>query len=262
MLLKDKTAVIYGGAGAVGAATATVFAREGARLFLAGRTRSKLERVAAGIRTTGGAVEIAQVDVLDTDAVQSHADAVARQCDAIDIALNAVSFAHDQGTKLPALSLEMFMSPVHQFLRALFNTSKAAASHMRKGSVILTMSAPSGRLTVPGHLGHSVSCAGIEAFSRLLAADLAPNVRVVCLRPHAIGDAPAAGSYTGPLITPKAEAAGITLEDWMAGAARATMLQRLPTLSEVAETAAFLASSRAGAITAATVNLSSGAITD
>jgi NAD(P)-dependent dehydrogenase (short-subunit alcohol dehydrogenase family) len=45
MLLKDKTAVIYGGGGAIGGAVARVFAREGARVFLAGRTLAKLERV-------------------------------------------------------------------------------------------------------------------------------------------------------------------------------------------------------------------------
>jgi NAD(P)-dependent dehydrogenase (short-subunit alcohol dehydrogenase family) len=262
MLLQDKTAVIYGGAGAIGAATAAVFAREGARVFIAGRTLSKLESVAQVARTAGCSVEIAEVDVLDEAAVDAHATAVARKNGGIDVALNAVSFMHDQGTPLLELSLQTFMSPVDQFLRSLFITSKAVAPHMRTAGVILTLSAPGGKLTVAGHLGHAVSCAGIEAFSRLMAADLAPKVRVVCLRPHAIVDAPAAGSYTGPLITPKAVAAGITLEQWLGGAAHGTMLQRLPTLNEVAETAAFLASPRAGAITAAVVNLSCGAIVD
>ena len=49
MLLEDKTAVIYGGGGAIGGGVARVFAREGARLFLAGRTRSKLEAVAEAL---------------------------------------------------------------------------------------------------------------------------------------------------------------------------------------------------------------------
>ena len=48
MLLKDKNAVIYGG-GAVGGVVARAFAREGARVFLAGRTLAKLEHVAADI---------------------------------------------------------------------------------------------------------------------------------------------------------------------------------------------------------------------
>jgi 3-oxoacyl-[acyl-carrier protein] reductase len=46
MLLKNKNAVIYGGGGAIGGAVARVFAREGARVFLAGRTLQSLEEVA------------------------------------------------------------------------------------------------------------------------------------------------------------------------------------------------------------------------
>ena len=64
-LLQDKVAVVYGGGGAIGGATARVFAREGARVFLAGRTAEKLERVAAAIRAGGGSVTTARVGVLD-----------------------------------------------------------------------------------------------------------------------------------------------------------------------------------------------------
>ena len=53
MLLANKTAIIYGGAGDVGGAVARAFAREGARVFLAGRTASTLEAAAADIRAAG-----------------------------------------------------------------------------------------------------------------------------------------------------------------------------------------------------------------
>ena len=46
MLLESKTAIVYGGGGAIGSAVAAAFAREGARVFLAGRTRPALEGVA------------------------------------------------------------------------------------------------------------------------------------------------------------------------------------------------------------------------
>ena len=54
MLLEDKTAVVYGGAGSMGGATARAFARHGARVFLAGRTLATLERVATSITGAGG----------------------------------------------------------------------------------------------------------------------------------------------------------------------------------------------------------------
>nr|BFE57395.1 SDR family oxidoreductase [Dactylosporangium thailandense] len=255
-MLEHKTAVIHGGGGAIGGAVARVFAREGARVFLAGRTRSRLDAVARDIEAAGGAVEVAEVDVFDRAAVERHADAVAAATGGIDIALNAVSVPHDQGTPLAELSLEEFLRPIDGFLRALFITSKAVTRHMGgdRPGVMLMLSEPGARLAVPGILGHAASAAGREAFARVLAAELAPrNVRVVGIRPHAIVDAAAAGSYTGDLFTP---------EFLERGLAPGTLLKRLPTLAEVAETAAFLASDRAAVITGTVVNLSAGALVD
>jgi len=266
-LLHDKTAVIYGGGGAIGGAVARVFAREGARVFIAGRTQAKLDAVARDIATTGGKVETAQVDVLDQEAVEKHADAIAETAGGIDIALNAVSVLHDQGTLLADLSMEEFMRPVDGFLRTLFITSKAVARHMgrERPGVILTLSEPGSKLSIGGLLGHSVSAAGKEAFSRVLAAELAPsNIRVVGIRPHAVVDGPAAGSYTKALFEQTAAAAGQSVQEMLesGGMVQGTLLKRLPTLSEVAETAAFLASDRGGAMTGAIVNLSAGALVD
>lgn len=264
LLLENKNAVIYGGGGAIGGAVARVFAREGARVFIAGRTQAKLDAVAHDVAGTGGKVETAQVDVLDQQAVEKHAEEVAATAGSIDIALNAVSVMHDQGTVLADLSLEEFMRPIDGFLRTLFITSKAVARHMgrERPGVILTLSEPGSKLAVGGILGHSVSAAGKEAFSRVLAAELAPsNIRVVGIRPHAVVDAPAAGSYTKDLF--QQLAAGQPVQEFLEGGlAQGTLLKRLPTLSEVAETAAFLASDRAGAMTGTIANLSAGALVE
>src|SRR4051794_38840083 len=76
MLLQDKVAVVYGGGGAIGGSVARAFAREGAKVYLAGRTRQKLERVAEDIRSGGGLVHVGVVDALDEAAVRAHVDAV------------------------------------------------------------------------------------------------------------------------------------------------------------------------------------------
>lgn len=60
MLLEGKNAVVYGGGGAIGGAVARALAREGARVFLAGRTRGPLEEVAGAVRAAGGAAETAE----------------------------------------------------------------------------------------------------------------------------------------------------------------------------------------------------------
>jgi NAD(P)-dependent dehydrogenase (short-subunit alcohol dehydrogenase family) len=265
VLLEDKTAVIYGGGGAIGGATARVFAREGARVFLAGRTQARLDAVAADIAAAGGTAATAVLDVFDEAAVDLHAAAVAAKANGIDIALNAVSVMHDQGKFLAELSLDEFMQPIDGFLRSLFITSKAVAPHMggNRPGVILTLSEPGSKLAAGGLLGHAVSSAGKEAFSRVLAAELAPrNVRVVCIRPHAVSDGPASGSYTKDLFKPAADADGVPVQEWLAELAEGTMLKRLPTASDVAEMAAFLASDRARSVTGAVANLTSGAIVD
>jgi NAD(P)-dependent dehydrogenase (short-subunit alcohol dehydrogenase family) len=265
MLLQDKNAVIYGGGGAIGGAVARVFAREGARVFLAGRTPAKLDAVARDIAVAGGMVGTAQVDTLDERAVNKHADTVAATAGSIDIALNAVGIPHIQGTLLADLSLEDYMRPIDGFLRTLFITSKAVAPHMgkKRPGVILTLSTPGSKLTVPGVLGYGVTCAAKEAFSRILAAELAPsNVRVVCIRPHAIPEASASGSYAREVFEPTATAAGLSVPEMLASAAQETMLKRLPTLAEVAETAAFMASDRASAMTGTVANLTCGLLVD
>src|SRR5688500_9122212 len=125
MLLKNKNAVIFGGGGAIGGSVARVFAREGARVFICGRTQAKLDRVAADITADGGMVETALLDAFDQRAVEEYTISIASKGGGIDIALNALSVMHDQGTMLENLSLDEFMKPIDGFLRTLFITSKA-----------------------------------------------------------------------------------------------------------------------------------------
>lgn len=163
------------------------------------------------------------------------------------------------------LSLAEFLQGVVPFLSAQFNICKAVAPHMggARGGAIITVVAPAGRMAAPGHLGHIAGCAGLEAFTKALASERGPrNIRVLCLRSRAIADAVEAGSNTREFFAPKARAMGLSVEDWLGGAAQSTMLGRLPTLSQVAETVAFLASDHAAAMTATAVNVTGGATLD
>lgn len=265
MLLNNKNAIIYGGGGVIGGAIARAFAREGAHVFLAGRTLDKLDAVARDITAAGGAAHIAQVDALDERSVQNHADDVAMKAGSIDIVLNAIGVFHVQGTPIAELTLEDYMSPITTYTRTNFITSKAVSRHMvNKGSgVILTLSTPVSRMAGPGFMGHSVACAGVESFSRHLAGELAPNgIRVICLRPHMIPEATEVSSHSRDIFQINAELAGITLDQMLAGAASSTLLKRLPTLAEVANTAVFMASDQAGAMTGTVANLTCGFLVD
>jgi len=258
-MLEDKTAVIYGGGGAIGGAVARAFAAAGARVHLAGRSRARLEAVAGDI---GDAARVAELDALDEHAVVAHADAVAAEAGGIDIALNAVSFPYAQGTLLGGLSVADVMHPIDAFLRSNLITAQATARHMtaRGAGAILTLSTAGARFARPGNLGFGTTCAAIEQMTQRLAAELGPSgVRVVCLRPTAIADAPASGSFTGEVFAPLAAASGVSVEQMLAQWGEdQTLLGRLPTLAQVADAAVFLASDRAGAITGAVTDLTSG----
>jgi 3-oxoacyl-[acyl-carrier protein] reductase len=264
MLLRDKNALIYGGGGAIGGAVARAFAREGANVFLAGRTLAKLDQTAREISAAGGRVETAEVDALDEQAVDEHADAVAATAGGIDIALNAVGIPHVQGTPFAELSLEDYAHPITAYTRTNFLTAKAVSRHMLKqgSGVVLTLSTSGSQLSGQGFLGYGVTCGAIETFSRILTGELGPSgIRVICLRPHAIPET-VGTSHVRELFDGFAQRAGLTVEEWLAEHAPAAKLGRLPTLAEVADYAAFVASDRAAAMTGAIANLSAGFLVD
>jgi NAD(P)-dependent dehydrogenase (short-subunit alcohol dehydrogenase family) len=262
MLLEDKTAVIYAAGGAIGGAVARAFAREGARLFLTGRNVAKVDAVAEEIVAAGGVAETAEVDALDERAVEKHLGTVVERAGGVDISFNAIGpGAAPDRLPLTELAGEAFARPIAFYTSANFNTATAAARHMSgQGSgVIVTLTAVPGRMPARMIGGAAPAWAAVEAFSRSLALEVGPaGVRVVCLRSHAIPETPVIEAN----FATASRAAGVTPEQFQAILEEGTLLKRLPTLAEVADTAAFIASDRAGAMTATVANVSAGSITD
>jgi 3-oxoacyl-[acyl-carrier protein] reductase len=230
MLLEHKTAVIYGAAGAIGGAVARAFAHEGADLFLAGRTRARVESVAGEISAAGGVAEAAEVDALDEDAIEKHMDHVVARAQRIDVLFNAIGMDDVQGTLLVDMSAEDFAQPVIKATRTQF-------------------------LTAPHHGGYGVACAAVEGLWRSFAAELGPHgIRLVILRSAGSPDAP----DIKETFEHHARAAGISPEEFLAEASSGTLLRRLPMLSEVAEAAVVMASDRASAMTGVMANVTCG----
>jgi NAD(P)-dependent dehydrogenase (short-subunit alcohol dehydrogenase family) len=192
MLLGQKNAVIYAGGGAIGGAVARAFAREGANVFLAGRTLAKVSAVAKEIVAARGVAEAEQVDALDEQAVERHLDTVSRKAGGIDILFNAIGMEDIQGTPLLAMRVEDFMHPVIVATRTQFHTARAAARHMvaRGSGVIMTITAgPPEAVAYIG--GFGPACGAIEGLWRGLAAELGPRgVRVIVVRSAGSPDTP------------------------------------------------------------------------
>src|SRR5262245_14472665 len=120
MLLQNKNAVIYGGGGSIGGAVARAFGREGARVFLAGRTLATLDAVAEEIRAEGGSAETAVVDALDEKQVDDHAAKVDSEAGSLDISMNVITHPHTHGTPLWEMDADDFMAPVEVAGRTTF----------------------------------------------------------------------------------------------------------------------------------------------
>ena len=263
MLLENKTAVIYGAGGEVGGAVARAFGREGARLFLSGRDRAKVDAVAKDIRAAGGVAETARVDALDERAVDQYLGEVVEKTGAIDISFSAVGIANTtlQGTPLVDLSLDDFSLPIATYTRSHFLTARLAARRMiaKRSGVILTITAIPARLGLPFIGGMPAAWGAVEAFTRSLSAELAPQgVRVVCLRSAGM---PETGTIR-EVVGLHAKALGITRAQFLTAVEEQSHLRRLPTLAEFANVAAFVASEQAGAMTGTVVNLSGGSVAD
>jgi NAD(P)-dependent dehydrogenase (short-subunit alcohol dehydrogenase family) len=263
VLLEKKNAIVYGASGAVGSAVAHAFAAEGARVFLAGRTSATLEAVAEKIQASGGVADVATVDVLDEGSVEAHADAVTQTAGSLDISFNAVSLPQTgiQGTRIADLPSERFDLPMATYPKANFLTARAAARRMTgQGSgVILGITASPSRTAVPLMGGMAPAWAAIESLFRGLAAELGPQgVRVVCLNAAGMPETP----QLSEVYSLHADAYGISRDAFQARMVGLTLRKQLPTVAEIANVAAFVASDRAAAISGAVANLTGGLVVD
>ncbi len=238
-LLDGKNAILYGGGGRIGAGIARVFAREGATVFLAGRRLEPLEALVAEISGVGGKAHFAVLDALDERAVEDHARSVVEQAGSIDVSFNLITRGDVQGTPLLEMSVDDFMAPIEVGARSNFITARAAARAMvRQGSgVVLTITSGSGAVLKPSPQfsmgGTGPADAATESFLHYLAAEVGQSgVRVV-------------GLWT----------AGVSYPELMGSL---SMLNKGPTLEQLAETAAFVASDLGSGITGSIVNVSSG----
>lgn len=261
MLLKGKNAIIYGAGGGIGGGVARAFAREGARVFLAGRTREKLEGVAAEITAAGGSAEAAVVDALDEQAVEEFARTVASRAGSIDVSFNLISRGDVQGIPLVDMTAADLTHAVITGLTANFLTARAAARRMiEQGSGVILMLTSGSSAGAPPLMGSTPPAdAATEAFMRALAAELGPHgIRVLGLWTAGVAETLSPEKIASVNSTMQMDAAGV--ENLIERLGEMTMLRRAPRLAQVAEVAAFLASDLASAMTGTITNVTCGLV--
>ncbi|UJW86289.1 SDR family NAD(P)-dependent oxidoreductase [Devosia sp. SL43] len=261
MLLKNKTALIYGGSGAVGGAVARAYAREGAHVVLAARNRAPLDAVAEEIRAVGGKVDVTLVDARDPASIAAHLDEVTGRLGPVQIMFNGIYWDDVQGSHMSEMGYDAVMAPILGGMRTWFHTGTIVADHMAQhaGGVIVGITANVGRVTMANVGGFGIACAAVENFLRQLGQEVGhKGVRVCWVRSPGSPDAPGVRDAW----MQHAEAVGKTFkelsEEWGSG----VPLGRVTALAQVADAVTLLSSDLAAGMTATFANATGGALID
>ena len=252
--LTNRTAIIWGGAGSIGTATAHRFVAEGATVYLAGRTEAALKDAAAATGAAGYGV----VDVLDEDAVTAFIDRVVAETGRLDVSFNVAARGDVQGTPLLEMSAEDFVRPVAQGITGSFHTARAAARRMvEQGSgVVVELDSASGCGSGPMMGGTGAADGAKDALVRDLAQEVGPSgVRVVGIWTAGLTDSLTAdklGATLGAPVSPE------TVDGIIANLDSLRMTRRSPRTTHIAAIAAFLASDDGAAITGTWINATAG----
>lgn len=182
--LKDKVVVVTGGAQGIGQAMAAAYAAEGCKIAICDINESALKDAEKYFSGLGHTVMTCVLDLCDNAAVRSFAESVTSVYGHLDVWLN------NAGILFPKPILEQELADFERVIRvnlsSAFNGTQAAAIEMKKsgGGVIINTASFAGILPTAYRCSYAASKAGIIAFTKETAAELAPdNIRVVAIAP-------------------------------------------------------------------------------
>ncbi len=246
MRFKDKVVLIIGGNSGIGRAAAVDFGKEGAQVFITGRSQATIDETVAQIPGARGFV----ADIGDIDSGNAVLDAIREAHGRIDVLFVNAGI----GTFKPASEVTPEdWDHVHNVnLRGcFFAIQKALPLIGRGGSIVITGSIGS-LAAVPGNIIYAAAKAGLRAVTRILATELVgQGIRVNMVSP---------GPTDTPIIT---RTDGVTpdqvqgMKDLMAGV---VPMKRMGTPEEIARPVLFLASDEASFITGIDMYVDGGCI--
>jgi 3-oxoacyl-[acyl-carrier protein] reductase len=190
MRLKDKVALITGGAAGIGKATAQRFIEEGARVIICD---VDAEAGAAAVEELGQNAEFYQVNVMDRQAVGAWVNAVVEEHGRVDVLVNNAGVLRDnmlvkvkEGEVVKQMPEADFDLVVGVNLKGVFNCAQAVAPHMinQKGGVILNATSIVGLDGNFGQTNYVATKAGVIGMTKVWARELGRyNVRVNAVAP-------------------------------------------------------------------------------
>lgn len=241
-LLSNKVTVITGGNSGIGFATAQKFKEEGATVVITGRSEEKVKQAAAEL-----GVEGIVADVQDLASIDRLVEQVKNTYGAIDtLFVNAGVFVP---SPIGHLEEESYDYQMNINLKGAIFTLEKFLPVLKDGASVINLSSINAYTGMPHTALYAASKAGLNAFSRTAATELAPRkIRVNVVNP-------------GPIATPIFGKAGLSEEQLqgMGDAMQARIpLKRYGEPSEIANMVCFLASDQSSFMTGSEINVDGG----
>jgi 3-oxoacyl-[acyl-carrier protein] reductase len=237
---KGKSLLLTGANGGITRSIAKTFFDLGADMVLTDLNGPGLEAFARELDPSVKRVTAVKVDITKSSEVDASVQVCKQKFGKLDFVVNGAGLYLDQ--MVASMTDAQWAQTIGVNLDGVFYTCRAAIPLLVQGSAIVNIASMAGHRGSYMHTHYATAKGGVLAFSRSLARELAPKVRVNAVSP---------GLIDTPLIQPLLKVSGPALIDQ-------TVLKRLGRPEEVATTIAFLCSDWASFITAETVHINGG----
>ena len=245
MHLKDKVALITGGARGIGKAIALLFAQEGADIIIGDVNIEEASKTCLEIEATGRKVLPIEMDVTDYDKCKEAVNKILDKFTKVDILVNNAGITKDN--LLVRMSQQEWDAVLDVNLKGTFNCIKAVSRPMikQRGGRIINIASIIGIIGNAGQANYSASKAGIIALTKTAAKELAGrNINVNAVAPGFIQTEMTAG----------------LADDLKEKMKQAIPLSKFGTPGDVAAVCLFLASSESSYITGQTIVVDGGMV--
>ncbi|MFD7237398.1 SDR family NAD(P)-dependent oxidoreductase [Streptomyces syringium] len=243
-----KTALVTGGGTGIGRAIALAFAREGARVVVAGRRAEPLKETVSLIEAEGGEAAAITADVTRSEDVQALVRQTVERFGGLDVAVNNVGLFVPPA-KLADIPEEDWQSTIATNLTGVYLSMKYEIGHMRAhgGGAIVNISSNLGaHLRMESLAAYATSKAAVSVLTRNAALDhIGDGVRINAVSP-------------GPIETPMSSRPGESAQDKAERMSREVPAGRAGTPEEVAAAVLYLAGAEAGYTVGAELVLDGG----
>jgi 7-alpha-hydroxysteroid dehydrogenase len=242
--LTDRVAIVTGAGRGIGAASALALAEAGADVVIAARTKEQLEEVATAVADRGRRAAVVPCDLADVANLPTLVEVAMSEFGRVDVVVNNVGGTEPR----PFLDTSegFFERAFHFNVTTAFALTKAAVPRMLEGDggTVVNISSAMGRLRDRGFAAYGTAKGALAHLTRLLAADLAPRVRVN-------------GIAVGSVATSALEVV-LTMDELRTEMVERTPLKRLGEPDDIAIAVLYLASPASSFVTGKILEVDGG----